>query len=101
MDSSFWFDYDTINWGWSIVYRGVTGDTFQIIFFFISPKIIFVLANSVDPDTNFIWVFTVCQRMHLEAISIQRVEIYISIRIEMTKLIKWSTKPYCMNCDLS
>ena len=44
MDSSFWFN--TINLGRSIVY----GYNFQIKIEFLSLKVVFVLANSVDPD---------------------------------------------------
>ena len=49
MEASFWFD--TVNMGWSIVY--IEGS--QVIFFpnkiaFFTLKIVFVLANSVDPD---------------------------------------------------
>ena len=49
MDSSFWFEM--INLGWSIVYilMGVTGYNFQNQLF-LSLTIVFVLANSVDPD---------------------------------------------------
>ena len=48
-----WFE--TINLGKSIVYiiyvhQGVTGYYFQIILYFFSVKILYVLANSVDPD---------------------------------------------------
>ena len=32
------------------VYRGVTGYNFQVIIVFLSLKIVFGLANSVDPD---------------------------------------------------
>ena len=50
MDSSFWFD--TINLGWSIVYiewsHVIISKNIKIGF--LSLKIVFVLANSVDPD---------------------------------------------------
>ena len=52
MDSSFWFV--TINLGWSIVYisRGHRlNSTNKVVF--LSLKIVFVLANSVDPDETF------------------------------------------------
>ena len=51
MDSSFWFD--AINLGWSIVY--IEGS--QVILYeqivFLPLKIVFVLANNVDPDETF------------------------------------------------
>ena len=47
MDSSFWFD--TINLGWSIVYVEGQQVTSQIKIVFLSLKILFVLANSIDP----------------------------------------------------
>ena len=49
MDSSFWFD--TINFGWSIIYtEGSQVIISQKNIAFISLKIVFVLANSVDLD---------------------------------------------------
>ena len=47
MDSS--FSIDTINWGLSSKYQGVTGCNFNKIIVFLSLKIVFVLANSIDP----------------------------------------------------
>ena len=44
---------------------------------FLSLKIVFIIANSVDPDE--IWVFTVCQSTHLGVYSIQRVSMQIII----------------------
>ena len=72
MDSSFWFD--TIKLGMvHCSYWGVTGYNFLIKIVFLSMKILFVLAKSMDPDMkwHFIWVFTVCQSKHLGIISIQ------------------------------
>ena len=47
MDSPFWFS--VIKWEWPIVYiNGVTDYNFQIKLHF--SEIVFVLANSVDPD---------------------------------------------------
>ena len=41
--------FDTVQSGWSIVYiEGVTGYNFKKIF--LSLRIVFVLANSADPD---------------------------------------------------
>ena len=49
MDSSLWFD--AINLGWSIVHtKGVTGYNFHTKNVFVPLKIVFVIANSVDPD---------------------------------------------------
>ena len=48
MDSSFWFA--TIKLGCSTVNRGVTVYNFQIKLYFVSPKIVLVLANSVVSD---------------------------------------------------
>ena len=53
---------------------------------FLSLKIILVLANSVDPDEimqHFIWVFTVCQSMHLGVNSIQRVKFKHTSELEV------------------
>ena len=44
MDSTFWSD--AINLGWSIVYT--EGSQVKIVL--LSLKIVFVIANSVDPD---------------------------------------------------
>ena len=50
MDSSFGFD--VINLGWSIGYteRSQLGYNFHIKCIFLSLKIVFLIANSVDPD---------------------------------------------------
>ena len=49
MDSSLWFD--AINLGWSIIYiKGSQIIISKNTIVFFSLKIIFVLANSVDPD---------------------------------------------------
>ena len=49
----------------------------------LSLKIIFVLANSVDPDEmpqtmwHFIWVFTICQSIHLGVTGKKRNKTYL------------------------
>ena len=48
MDSSFWFD--AIDFGWSIVYIEGSQVVFPNNSEYLSLKIVFVLANSVDPD---------------------------------------------------
>ena len=62
---NFSFLFDTLNLGWSTVKIIYKGYNFQINF--LSLKILYVLANSKDPDEmwHFIWVFTVCQRTPL------------------------------------
>ena len=70
MDSSFWFD--TIRLVWTIVYiegfRAIISKKNDI-----SLNIVFVSANSEDPDemshhAAFIWVFTVCQSLGITGI---------------------------------
>ena len=48
MDFSFWFE--TKNLGWSIVYIKESQAIISKKIAFLSMKIVFVLANSVDPD---------------------------------------------------
>ena len=78
MDSSFWFD--AINLGWSIVYiEGAQVIIKKKYIVFLSLKIVFVLANSVDPDEmqHLIWLFTVLSKYDLGVTSIRRVKLVL------------------------
>ena len=48
MDSAYW--YDTLNFGWSIIYQGSKRYNLQIKILFPSLKIFLIQANSVDHD---------------------------------------------------
>ena len=71
MDYSFWFGkVQMYTWCGSLCILRGHGLNFEINILFLSLKIYFVLANSVDTDemphyAAFIWVYTACQSTYL------------------------------------
>ena len=56
------------NQSYNHIFQGVTGLKFKNCDPYLSLKIVFILANSVDTGEmpHFIWVFTVCQSPSLQ-----------------------------------
>ena len=79
------------NVGWSLIKIDGFQVRFQINMVFHSMKIVFILANNVDPGEmphlgHFIWVFTVCQSMYLAISCIQRVNSYIFLYMDTIRI---------------
>ena len=70
---------DTISMCLSILYYKGSHVKIYKVNLFLSPKIVFILANSADPDemphfAAFIWVITVCQSSCLPVSRMKRVK---------------------------
>ena len=68
--------------------------------YFLSVKVVLILANSEDPDEisfmlHFIWVFTVCGSTHLGFTSRQRVKYFLFNSV--SHFVQLSESHFCRN----